>query len=542
MVSQTAIEYGVSRLRLLAFDGSGKKLRVTGVHEASLEVAAAPGDETVAEDARAELVAEAVAEAGFRSDPSAMAFDASLAVFREFDLPFTNDEQIRKVVRFEAESHIPMDLDDVVMQHVVLRKTRDKSHVLVAAVKKDDLLDQLDILSESGVDPMHVEIDVLALFTALVGSGVADKHESFVVVNAQERTTSLLFVQEGGLYAVRSIRIGTRSVGHGLDEDAPAASEQEAELERARTHDYLARLTREVRRTLTTLPGRQAPEVVWATGTGARLTGFHEALHEAFGAPVETLDWLEHVDHTLDEDEAERLGPDLGVALGMAYKLNGLDIFDTEFRREEAAYTGKFDQVVAPLIVVSMLVLLGAAFLFIDALLGVKRLNNEYDKMFDVAARQLHSMRSDEDQADVMADIRRAEFGPRQIERSLTLAKQEWDEVAQKLGRGTEIPELSSALLVWVELFDTLKAHEKAIGRLALERMDINMDLKQPLLTLTGEVETSTRYQVLEDLLAERPMFTEITSASLKQMPAGTVRFTDMKITLDAQLAKRALE
>ena len=197
---------------------------------------------------------------------------------------------------------------------------------------------------------------------------------------------------------------------------------------------------------------------------------------------------------------------------------------------------------VAPLIVVSMLVLLGAAFLFIDALLGVKRLNNEYDKMFDVAARQLHSMRSDEDQADVMADIRRAEFGPRQIERSLTLAKQEWDEVAQKLGRGTEIPELSSALLVWVELFDTLKAHEKAIGRLALERMDINMDLKQPLLTLTGEVETSTRYQVLEDLLLERPMFTEITSASLKQMPAGTVRFTDMKITLDAQLAKRALE
>ena len=68
------------------------------------------------------------------------------------------------------------------------------------------------------------------------------------------------------------------------------------------------------------------------------------------------------------------------------------------------------------------------------------------------------------------------------------------------------------------------------------------MDLKQPLLTLTGEVETSTRYQVLEDLLLERPMFTEITSASLKQMPAGTVRFTDMKITLDAQLAKRALE
>ena len=32
-------------------------------------------------------------------DPCGMAFDASSTLFREFDLPFTNDEQVSKVVR-----------------------------------------------------------------------------------------------------------------------------------------------------------------------------------------------------------------------------------------------------------------------------------------------------------------------------------------------------------------------------------------------------------------------------------------------------------
>ena len=37
-MAQTAIEYGTSRLRLLEFDGSGRKIRVLEVAEADLEV------------------------------------------------------------------------------------------------------------------------------------------------------------------------------------------------------------------------------------------------------------------------------------------------------------------------------------------------------------------------------------------------------------------------------------------------------------------------------------------------------------------------
>src|SRR4029450_7012371 len=117
-------------------------------------------------------IALAVSESGFARDPSGMAFPAAHAMFREFDLPFTAREQIDKVVNFECESHFPGDIDDLVVQHIVLRQTRDKSHLLAVAVRKDDLLDRLDILDEAGLDPMFVELDDFALYQALVGTGV----------------------------------------------------------------------------------------------------------------------------------------------------------------------------------------------------------------------------------------------------------------------------------------------------------------------------------------------------------------------------------
>src|SRR5262245_5840852 len=131
MAAQIAIEYGTRRVRLLEFDGSGRKVRVLGVRDASLEV---PADLLVLEDVaqaeaersgteapkregadpddlRAHAIAEAVAESDFVRDPSAMAFPAAHAMFREFDLPFTTREQIEKVVKFECESHFPGDID-----------------------------------------------------------------------------------------------------------------------------------------------------------------------------------------------------------------------------------------------------------------------------------------------------------------------------------------------------------------------------------------------------------------------------------------------
>jgi Tfp pilus assembly PilM family ATPase len=322
MAGQTAIEYGGRRVRLLHFDGSGRKLRVLGVAETELPEVAGGGEEGEQEaaDLHATAIDEALDEAGFPSDPSVMAFDAGHAMFREFDLPFTSDEQIAKVVRFESESHFPGDIDDYVIQHVVLRKTRDKSHLLVCGVKKDDLLDRFEILEEAGLDPMLVDIDDLALYQALLGTGVAAEHPRMAVLNAQDTTTSLLVLVDGKLFALRSIRVGARSVTRDVQ-----AGDADSDVGTAHAHEYFTRLLREIRRTLSTVPELGELDALYVTGSGSRIPGFGEAVGEALGCEAVSLDLLESVDHKLSAADAERYGPDIGVLLGLAYKLNGMD-------------------------------------------------------------------------------------------------------------------------------------------------------------------------------------------------------------------------
>jgi Tfp pilus assembly PilM family ATPase len=526
MGAQTAIEYGARRVRLVEFDGSARKLRVLGVKEIELtEVVVSEGQESEdVEDVHAGAIAEAMDEAGFATDPSAMAFDAGHAMFREFDLPFTNDEQIAKVVRFEAESHFPGDIDDYVVQHVVLRKTRDKSHLLAVAVKKDDLLDRLDVLDESSLDPMLVDIDDLALFHALVGTGLVDAHARFAVVNAQDAATSLLLVVDGHLYALRSIRIGT----HGILHEADVTVDEDVET--ARVHDFLSRLLREIRRTLSTLPELGELEALYVTGSGSRLPGFAETMSETLGVEAQPLDFLEHVDHKLSDEEASRHGRDLGAALGMAFKLNGLDVTRTDFRREEAAYTRKFDQVKTPLIVLSFLIFLVVAFLGLDAYMDLQRVNREYDNILRVGGDQLAYLMGDETEA--RRKYEGAPTGPRRVQAVLDAVRGLREDIAQQLGRSQTIPELHSALAVWIELFEALRDNEEEVGRFALQRVDINVTTRPPLITLSGQVEDLTHYARLLELLKGRAMFTEVDSGSTSPISDG-VRFSDLKITLD---------
>lgn len=531
MATQTAIVYGTDRVRLLEFDGSGKKLRVLQVVDVPLESPEGDDQELTAEDLAAEAIAEAADEHDVTADPSGMSFDAGHALFREFTLPFTADEQIEKVVRFEAESHIPLDIDDVVMQHLVLRKTRDKSHILAAAIKKDDLLDRFDVLEEADMDPMFVDMDVFSLLNALHHTGVTDEHERCVVLDVADHATNLLFLVDGTLFAVRSLRMGA----HGIPRGEGA---QQDEITTARAHDFLGRLKREVRRTLTTLPGLGSLEAVLATGSGSQVPGFDEAVSEAFGAPVEPLDLLARVDHKLDGAEAAKVGPDIGAALGVAFKLNGLDVTGADFRRDECAYTKKFDQVKSPLIVLSFVIFLVAALMAIDAFYQVRKVRSEYEIMLGNAKEQLKLEVGDEGEARAVWSGQ--PFGPRQMQAIVGRFRANHDSLAADLGRSEQIPAQYSAFSVWIELSELLAANEDLIGRLWLNKIDIVTTPNDQSVRLTGLVNSAESYNELYDVLRNDSLFSNVQAGDTSLAKDGErTAFSDTILEIDVEELER---
>lgn len=537
MASQTIFEYGSHRMRLMEFEGGGRKIKIVQVADVDLDVPERTGDEEGQDEAdatRLERIEQAIEDGGFSTDPSAMTFPASRSIFREFDLPFTNRDQIRKVIRFEAEGHLPVDIDDLVVQHHVLREARDKAHVLVAAIKKDDLLDVLDVVGEANLDPMMCDIDDFAFFHALTATGVVEEHERMVVVNAQERSTSLQFILDGELFAVRTIRLGTHGGAHDRDE---AVSEREHEVERARAHDYVQRLKREIRRTLTTLPDTGQLDVVHVVGAGTRVEGLLEALGEVFDAPASPLDLLSRVDHELSDAEVEAVGPNIGVMLGMAYKLNGMVVTNTEFRREECAYTKKFDQVKVPLVCLSFLVFLAVSFGALDAFKAANKYHTEFANLVQAGSDQLRVVMTDNSEADRVWQS--AAFGKLQLGAIHRKMSGMVEEVKSTLGRSDEIPRLESALPGWIEFSRVLLESEEALGRFVLHDMKVSAAEREATIKLSGQIGSNSAVQRLITALEAHPMTVKVTYPNT-DAKENSVTFTDMTVEYDLSQARFA--
>jgi hypothetical protein len=111
------------------------------------------------------------------------------------------------------------------------------------------------------------------------------------------------------------------------------------------------------------------------------------------------------------------------------------------------------------------------------------------------------------------------------------------EEIAKKLGRSTTIPDLQSALAVWIEFSNVLADHEHEIGRFALQGLNIEALGNSPTLKISGQVEDLTHYSLLLDLLRERPMFAKVEAGSTQPTSDG-VRFSDLTVTLSFEAAE----
>src|SRR5690606_32559702 len=213
MANYVGIDMGPTPARILEAEGSVKRMNVTRFRRVELRTPDEALQSSFLGKEHGDLLDAAMSEAKVSREPVAMAWASDHTIFRELDLPFTGDEQIRRVIKYETESHLlNCDIDDVVVSSYKLREERDKSHLMVMAVRKDHLLNRFEILARAGLDPLVVDLDVMSTFNAISGLGYAAETGSFIVLDCGRRTTNLLLVSGGRLLAGRAIRLGADSV------------------------------------------------------------------------------------------------------------------------------------------------------------------------------------------------------------------------------------------------------------------------------------------------------------------------------------------
>ncbi len=508
MAKAIGLDIGSRTIKLVEIDGSPKKFRVSRFLRE--EIPADGGDEALTES-----LGRILKDGNAQRDTTITAMNAGGTVIREIMVPFLEKDQIKKVLRFEAEAHLHnYAIEDVVVDHIKVGEVKNQSRLLIFAAPKERLRERLAAMNANGLDPMFMNLDLAALYNAAAASGIFVDHPNCVVLDIGATTTNILFLQDGHLKSLRSLRSGSESVARGLasdlavDEDAarsvakkgdgsprdddllkpltldededeePETGKSADQLEHAiavqRQDDFITRVHRETTRSLAAYSADSSVSTIFVTGGASLARGTLKRMREQFGMQVLPIEFARNENHELGTATLEEFNAQGGVALGLALQGLGAEGLNLEFRREDMRYTRKFDLIKVALASTVCLVFIllflnwlnaqntlkarksemNAALVLIHGKY-VKDVKSEYFEVLKDSAAKLPGESKDEF----------AKFGSWQSQ-----INKMHKHITSELGFNVQgVPPIRSALEVWKELFTRLQGVRKELGFLIIE-------------------------------------------------------------------------
>ncbi len=131
---------------------------------------------------------------------------------RILTFPFSNPQKISKILPLELESYLPMNIDEMVIDHQILTSTPQETQVLVIAIPREKLQGRIELLTNVGLDVRAFEVQSLALFNAYRWIHPKQPKEGILLLDVGQTSTSLCVLGPQGLWGIRTLLFGIKDL------------------------------------------------------------------------------------------------------------------------------------------------------------------------------------------------------------------------------------------------------------------------------------------------------------------------------------------
>lgn len=163
----------------------------------------------------------------------------SKSFVRVIQIPRMSEAEAANAIPYEAESFIPLPIDQVYLDWQKLSDAGDKMNILIIASPRDFVDQYLGILEGAGLKVMALEVESQSCHRALVGRG---NNETLLIVDLDANRSSLIMVEEGNLQFTSSVPIAgsafTESIATALGVSSAKAEEIKRKVGIANTITY----------------------------------------------------------------------------------------------------------------------------------------------------------------------------------------------------------------------------------------------------------------------------------------------------------------
>jgi type IV pilus assembly protein PilM len=288
------------------------------------------------------LVADAIkgllASAGVKTKDVVIAVGGRDVIIKKIQMDRMKETDARSMIRWEAEQHVPFDMENVELDFQILDPDGDglQMTVLLVAAKRELIEHKMTLLAEVGLQPGIIDVDAFALHNAFEVNHPDAMRGVVGLVNIGHEMTQVNILDEGIPVLTRDIPLGTRRFREDLQRERGLSADEADAMLHATDHDPMLapfldsrgeELAVGIERAAAFLQSssRSGAGVarLYLTGGGSRIPGLSRVLADRLRIPVQMANPLERLqvaDGVFDAMEIDQVAPLLMLPIGLALR------------------------------------------------------------------------------------------------------------------------------------------------------------------------------------------------------------------------------
>ena len=262
-------------------------------------------------------------------------------IVKRISVNAASDEELYNAIPYEAQQHIPFDMADVNLSYQPLgaageAPTRD---VMLVAAKREKILNQTNVLSQSNKVPRVVDYDGFAVSNAFEVNYDVPPDQMAALLNIGASIMNIVIGRPGTPLFTRDVSVGGNQYTDTLQKELDLPYEEaeklkqggempnvSAELKAQHLRSVTEILMLEIQKTFDFFRQTTSTELIqriYVSGGTARIEGLIDQLKEEFNIPVEIINPFQKLSvdpKKFDSNYINDVAPRMSVAVGLALR------------------------------------------------------------------------------------------------------------------------------------------------------------------------------------------------------------------------------
>jgi len=257
-------------------------------------------------------------------------------IVKKIQMDRMKEADAREVIRWEAEQHVPFDMENVELDFQILDPDAEglQMSVLLVAAKRELVESKVTLLTDAGLQPEVIDVDAFALHNAFEVNYPDELAGMIGLLNVGHEVTNINILEDGVPILTRDLAIGTRKFREDLQRERGLSAEDAEKLlqafERSPQLDpYVESRGEEmavgIERAAAFLQSssRAGMSKIFMSGGGSRIPGLGEVLADRLRIPVERANPIKNLkvkDGVFDALPMDEVVPLLMLPVGLALR------------------------------------------------------------------------------------------------------------------------------------------------------------------------------------------------------------------------------